>query len=206
MFPNRIYKIDDLIRSEHHHLQSDDVCGYLCDYAAGKGYGHSQINQDIYNFKKPMREKDSASWKYKEIAIRKIGEALENAVCEIVRTKWIFVPIPPSNARNSPDYDDRLVQMLKIVRPELDVREMIVQDSDTEPAHRDGSRDPRVIAKQLRFDQEQYSDNIHNIIIVDDVLTTGAHFKAAQNVIKAEIPQANICGLFIARAIHIDDT
>jgi hypothetical protein len=34
---------------------------------------------------------------------------------------------------------------------------------------------------------------------LDDVLTTGAHFRAAKRVLHARFPQAQIIGLFVAR-------
>jgi predicted amidophosphoribosyltransferase len=37
--------------------------------------------------------------------------------------------------------------------------------------------------------------------IFDDVLTTGAHFKAAQTVLRQQFPGAQIIGFFIARRV-----
>jgi predicted amidophosphoribosyltransferase len=37
------------------------------------------------------------------------------------------------------------------------------------------------------------------IALFDDVLTTGAHFVAARNVLRSRFPQAQIIGFFIAR-------
>ena len=35
----------------------------------------------------------------------------------------------------------------------------------------------------------------------DDVLTTGAHFKAVQALLQSQFPQTEIVGLFIARRV-----
>ena len=48
-----------------------------------------------------------------------------------------LVPIPPSKAKNDPLHDDRLIQMLRAIRPKgsLDIRELIVQMQSTAAAH-----------------------------------------------------------------------
>ena len=47
-------------------------------------------------------------------------------------------------------------------------------------------------------------DNIE-IAIVDDVITTGAHFKACQELILEQYPHAAIYGIFLAKTVWIDD-
>ena len=39
------------------------------------------------------------------------------------------------------------------------------------------------------------------IAIVDDVLTTGAHFRAASAILAAQFPEVQILGLFLARRV-----
>jgi predicted amidophosphoribosyltransferase len=39
------------------------------------------------------------------------------------------------------------------------------------------------------------------IAVVDDVLTTGAHFVAVSNILRREFPSTSIVGLFIARRV-----
>jgi predicted amidophosphoribosyltransferase len=41
------------------------------------------------------------------------------------------------------------------------------------------------------------------IILFDDVLTTGASFKAAQTLLRENFPNAPIAGIFIARNIKL---
>lgn len=40
------------------------------------------------------------------------------------------------------------------------------------------------------------------IALVDDVLTTGAHFKAAKGLLTDEFPRATVWGIFVARVVH----
>ena len=58
---------------------------------------------------------------------------------------------------------------------------------------------PERIGALYRID-EALMESVPGIIaIVDDILTTGAHFRAAKSVLSARFPGAAIVGLFIAR-------
>ena len=39
------------------------------------------------------------------------------------------------------------------------------------------------------------------VAVVDDLLTTGAHFRAAATVLKAAFPDIDVVGLFLARRV-----
>ena len=60
---------------------------------------------------------------------------------------------------------------------------------------------PKDLAARYELDPSITSDPIGSIAIVDDVLTTGAHFKAAQAVLSRAFPDSGIVGLFIARRV-----
>jgi orotate phosphoribosyltransferase len=40
------------------------------------------------------------------------------------------------------------------------------------------------------------------IVVFDDVLTGGSHFKAMKIVLRQRYPEVDIIGLFLARSIH----
>ena len=52
--PLRLSRIDDLTRSDHTFIETDDECLYLGEYNARKGYQFSKTNNLIFNLKKPM--------------------------------------------------------------------------------------------------------------------------------------------------------
>ena len=200
-FPTRFTKIDGLVLSDHHHLRSTDVCLYLGEYAAGAGFQHSFTNRLIINFKKPMSHAGKLEWKYKGKAIRCIAKAFERALGDDSLDDHTFVPIPPSKARNDPGYDDRMTQMLKAIPRNLDVQELIIQTKSTAAAH--SRNEPRLGPDKL---EGLYQINTtlefpkpRCIAVVDDVLTTGAHFRAVSSVLSGAFPGAKIIGLFIAR-------
>ena len=84
--------------------------------------------------------------------------------------------------------------------PQLDIRELIIQTENTEPAHVQRQRPtPDEIASIYEIDQALTIPAPKFIAIVDDVLTTGAHFRAMHSVLSDHFQEARIVGLFIAR-------
>ena len=119
------------------------------------------------------------------------------------------MPVPPSKALTHPDYDDRMTRVLLRIcqHPPLDVRELIVQVESTTAAHETKDRPrPEQIEAGYNIDENLTEPRPNGLMVVDDVLTTGAHFKAAQAILSRRFPKVPIVGLFIARrAVTIDD-
>ena len=94
--------------------------------------------------------------------------------------------------------------MLRAIRPTgpLDVRELVVQAQSTAAAHQVGGRPGPVDLLQLYHCDLTLLHPVPQIIgIFDDVLTTGAHFKAVQMLLRRQFPAARIIGFFIARRV-----
>ena len=94
--------------------------------------------------------------------------------------------------------------MLQSIRrqPRLDVRELIVQRESTAAVHD--------LAERPRPDQIQANYNIDEALrdpgprvigLFDDVLTTGAHYRAASAALKQAFPGVRVVGFFIARRV-----
>ena len=174
VFPGRFTEIDELTRPDHSWLTDDDRCYFLGEYTARQGYSYSPTNNLILNFKKEMDRREKPEWRYKEQAIQRAASAFRRALGTDPLSSLVFVPIPPSKTRNDPLYDDRVTRMLRAIGPDETVDEAL---TIPEPAF---------------------------IAIVDDVLTTGAHFRAASEVLTARFPAVRIVGLFIARRVPED--
>ena len=204
-FPNRLTKIDELMLPDHYYLDEEDVCYFLGEYTAGVGYAYSATNSLISNFKKSMERRGRAGWSYKAEAIQQVATAFRTALGENALIGTTFVPIPPSKAKNDPLYDDRMTQALRAMRPSppLDVREIIVQQLSMEAAHvrEDRRPPPQEISDGYGLDQRLFNPSPTCILIVDDVLTTGSHFRAAKMVLAKQFPATPIIGLFIARRV-----
>ena len=101
-------------------------------------------------------------------------------------------------------YDDRLVRMLKAIRatPALDVRELIIQTRSTDAVHDQTTRPrPEQIEAIYQVDTSLKTTPPSVIGLFDDILTTGAHFRAAQAVLQRAFPSVRVIGVFIARRV-----
>lgn len=203
-FPNRFTKIDDLNRQHHYYLTAEDTCYFLGEYTARAGYAASATNDLIMNMKKPMDRKDHADWRWKGYAISQAATAFRQATPAGQLDEITLVPIPPSKAKNDPLYDDRLTRMLHQIRPAppLDIRELVVQKQSIDAAHVSNVRPtPEELEKLYEIDLALAKEPKKLMAIVDDVLTTGAHFRAMKAVISRQYPNTRIVGLFIARRV-----
>ena len=202
IFPQRFTKVDDLTRGDHHYLTDGDSCYFIGEYTTSGGYNHSRTNDLILNFKKPIDKKGLPEWKYKLKAIQQAAEAFRISLGASELYGTTFVPIPPSKGKDDPLYDDRVMRMLNFIRPEppLDIRDVIVQTESVCASHgRDDRPGPNEIRALYWIDEELVAPQPVRIALVDDVLTTGAHFRAAKLALAAHFPDTTIVGLFIAR-------
>jgi hypothetical protein len=203
-FPQRLTKIDDLTRPDHWYLTEEDDCYFLGEYTARKGYAFSPTNQLILNFKKSMDKRGTPQWRYKDHAINEAAAAFRAALTGDLLNVLSLVPIPPSKAKTDPLYDDRVTRMLRGIRgqPPLDVRELIVQRASTAAVHDQVQRPrPEDIEANYTIDNALRNPAPRAIGVFDDVLTTGAHYRAACGVLRAAFPGTRVIGFFIARRV-----
>ena len=203
-FPQRLTAIDDLTRGDHWYLREGDVCHFIGEYTARKGSAYSATNSLILDFKMSVLNAGLPVWRHKEAAIATAAAVLRGAMHPSVLDKVVFVPMPPSKAKGDAGYDDRLVRMLRAVRPgrPLDVRELIVQTRSMEPSHQRSTR-PQAseIARRYRIDERLAVPEPGVVAVVDDLLTSGAHFRAAQRVLRRRFAGIEVVGLFLARRV-----
>lgn len=200
----RLTKIDQTTLADHCYLTEGDHCYYLTEYTARKGFNFSRANQLVLNFKKPVSARNRPEWRYKEQAIAEAANGFRGSIKASMFDTGTLVPIPPSKARHDPEYDDRVVRMIQAIRadPPLDIRELILQPLSTEPVHQSERRPrPEDIQGRYQLDNRLAVPHPQWIALVDDVLTTGAHFKAAQTILNEAFPEVPVIGLFIARRV-----
>jgi len=195
-------QVDDASRDDHYYLEEDDPVYYLREYTSHKGWSYGETNQLISNLKKSMDRAGSSDWVYKARAILRCAKEL-SAVAQADAT---WVPIPPSKAPSDPLYDDRLSQVLRKAFPQGDVRELVIQPVSIDASHTTGQSKP--IPSQLAAG---YSIDASlgppkpAVVVFDDILTTGSHFKAMQLKLAQAFPSVEVYGLVIARRVFPDD-
>lgn len=199
--------VDDLLRPLYAHLAATDQVYFLREYTSGRGFTHSETNRLILNLKKAPDRRGRTEWRYKEEAIRQVAREFRESLTLQRLHSVTFVPMPPSKRKDDPLYDDRMLRVLHAFDEErhLDIRELLVLAESTEPAHATAAR-PSI--EQLIANLEIEEDFSHppptSIALVDDVLTTGAHFVAAKRVLTARFPGLSVRGLFVARRVFDD--
>lgn len=207
-FPQRLTKVDEITRGDHTFLRDDDACFFLGEYTARKGFSHSATNNLIINFKKPLDRKGKPEWRFKAAKIAEAAKAMHSALKGYDLRSTTFVPVPPSKHRDDPLYDDRMMAMMGQLSGlflasngySLDIKELVSQRRSTAAAH-DGDARPRPedLVGIYDVDLGLLPNASGSIVICDDVLTTGSHYRAMCDVLRRHLPQATFAGLFLAR-------
>ncbi|MEO0551273.1 MAG: hypothetical protein AAFZ91_15250 [Pseudomonadota bacterium] len=201
-FPRKLSKIDELHLPDHHHLNSQDHCYYLGEYTARAGYSHSPTNNLIINFKKPMNRRGGRQWVYKLKAIRKAAEVMSFALKDTDFESVSFVPIPPSKRKTDPEYDDRVAQTLRLAfGTRSDIIDALTIAESREAYHNDTNRCPSALTDNLVVDLDELGKAKRTIVLFDDVITTGCHFRAMKDEILSIAPDKTIYGVFLARRV-----
>jgi hypothetical protein len=203
--PQKLRKIDDFTVGDHSWLASSDQCYYIWEYTARKGHGFSPANDFVWNLKiKPSAiDKSPLRYRHKLEAIAHAGQALRTFITrEFAETLATFVPIPCSKAVTDPEYDNRLHKVLATAFHgwDADVRDVLRLKHSTPADHESAERltfDELLGITELKGSFDSAPRQV--IVIVDDVLNSGKHFKVAQSLIQDRYPSAEIRGVFLAR-------
>ena len=201
--PNRLQQIDQLIVGDHYYIAPDDECYFCWEYVVKGGYVQYDVNDFIHNLEIPSDWPDPWRLVHKTKAIAFAAKALQSLIPADLKQASTFVPVPPSKIKGDPAHDDRLTRTLRsIVSPLRDVRELVLQNENT--VSKGKQIPPSERAANYRINEECASPDPTHIVLVDDVLTTGSHFKGAMMVLQQRYPGVPIVGLFLARAIRPD--
>ncbi|ULT73000.1 hypothetical protein [Pseudomonas sp. BC42] len=189
----------------YRYLDEGDFCYHFLEYTSGGGFGVSQGNQQILNLKKrPSSSERELYYKGKSVAFW--GDLLASALnLTAASVNSTFVPMPCSKPVGHVDYDDRMLKVLRRMSrltPQLDVRELLVQDASRTSQHEGERLSPEQIASYMSINQDALAAPIKDyLIVVDDVITMGASFKAAKILIERANISSQVVGLFLAKTV-----
>jgi hypothetical protein len=200
--------LDEHRRTEHAYLTASDQCRCLAEYLPASGYRASRVNQLIVNLKcRPsIAASDPRRLHYKLRAIDEVARVLRGALSRSAVESATWIPIPPSRPARDVDYDDRLQRILTAAFGDydLDLRGLLYQ---TETTAADHTRSRRLKAEALyrviALDHEALARKPPRarIVLFDDVLTTGKHYKCCERRLREALAQIPISGLFVARRV-----
>jgi hypothetical protein len=144
--------------------------------------------------------------RHKSEAVIHTGEALRTFFSrDFVEASATFVPIPGSKIVGDPEYDNRLARVLSTAFHgwNADVRDMLKLTRSTLADHESPERlgfDELLGITEAGASTEAPLRPI--VVLLDDVLNSGKHFKVAQQRIRERHPDVEIRGLFLARCIR----
>jgi predicted amidophosphoribosyltransferase len=185
---------------------------YARTYTARQGFEFSKTNQLILNLKKSVRA-SPPELHYKQQAIRRFAQEVIDLLTKrrSPDKSLTLVPMPPSKDRSHPEYDDRIEQVAQAIATQVQNVEwlpLLYMSQSIDSYHlRSGGRSPDEIYDLMQVESTEVSRYQPGSILVllDDVLTSGAHFTAARRRLLEAFPVADVIGIFWAKAISADD-
>jgi predicted amidophosphoribosyltransferase len=176
------------------------------------GFNFSPGNDLISNLKKDVvRHRRNANvMMHKRRAICKCAAMISQGLNPRWLASAVLVPVPPSNTQHDEAYDDRMLRVAQFVQildeppRAAEVRELVRQTSSVRKSHecQDGQRASiDELVDTYMLDESVACPSPARIAIIDDMLTTGRHFRAMDRVLRARFPNAQIVGVFITRRV-----
>lgn len=198
----RLLKLAPEKLSVHTRLTADDQIHYLFEYVSHKGPAFSRTNALIADLKVKPRGAAPTEAQSKEQAIIQCAEALRSALDPVWLRDATVVPMPSSKALDHPDHDDRMERICIALGREVDVRSLLRQRYSLPAAHEASKGERPSVDKLFRImavGETRVEPVPNHIVVVDDVLTSGTHYRAAHQRLRTHFPDLPISGLFIAR-------
>ena len=146
----------------------------------------------------PRRQRDKCE------AIATLAQWLRLALPRHEAEQSTWVPIPPSRCRTDPDFDDRLLQTLHLAFADydVDVRGLVYQRCNTAADHVVGTRlRASTLQALLCLDAQAIEARPlrRRIVLFDDVLTSGKHYRCCERSLHQALPAMPIDGVFLLR-------
>lgn len=179
------------------YLDDSDICYFARDYIAHGGFTAGQGNDLIFNYKKPVCERDKPSWRYKINAIKQFARELSAMKLD----DHYIAGMPSSKTPDDPEYDNRIAETLrelKLLKTSINIVAPFANRKTRPPLHAGGqTRSPDEIYNNLIW--QGLPGQLEYLLLVDDVLTTGSNFKACQRLLSENAPGTQLIGIFWAK-------
>lgn len=199
-------KLSDVFNGRPIYLTDDDLktCYIAREYISRGGYQASDDTNMIMNFKMGINVSSKRLY-YRDMAIKQFADEL----LELFQTdnfiNQTIIVIPSSKIKTDIEYDDRMDKVCAILRnnPNIHIIEPIRRKYSRQSRHTvDTKRDINSEYNELEWICSEWDNNISTVVILDDIITSGASFKACQNLILQHYPNINIFGVFWAVTVN----
>lgn len=187
-------------------LEHDDDCYFAREYTP-LGRGMNSVGTElVMNFK--LRSTDPNFHERKSLKTRAAYQFAEELAVFLQRQTAVC-HIPTSKLRGDPDYDPRfdyVLRRLMTLRPDVMVATPFTIASSHTAVHSGGERTSTACYRFLRW--QGLSGTSRSLVIFDDVITSGSHFKACQRLVRENAPDITIQGAFwtvtVSRPQNVD--
>ena len=195
--------VTDMSASNHRCLEPSDICVYYRVKEKHVYGSFTETNSIVTNFKKKpsICRSNQRMTEYKEDGVRTITKDVLSLFSRKRSGRFLLVPAITSKACDDVEYDNRLVRVCRAVSDKLDnvdCLDLLSVNESIASAHAGGSRSIDFIRSKIVVSPGYDLGGYDYVFIFDDVLTTGAHFKACQLELEREYG-IRACGLFWAR-------
>jgi hypothetical protein len=195
-------------RHQHSYIEPSDECWFIFEYRAGTSRTY-ELNQLIFDWKRTPSTAALVTNRHrsKENAISTVAAILRRCCGRQWAEEATWCPIPTSKVIGNPDYDDRLCRTIRMAFSgyDLDMRLLLRQTTNTPRDHvvaRRLSSDHLYKVLQVDLESMKQRQLRHRIVLFDDILTSGKHFKCCQRRLREALPEVPVCGLFFARRVE----
>jgi hypothetical protein len=182
-------------------LNADDVCYFAREYKSHGGYAASEANQLISNFKKKPSTRGTYQWPHKQRAAAQFANELRN----ILPPNSVIAFVPTSKIPTDPDYDPRFDMVrdyLLRIRADIRVESPVSRTKSCDAVHSGGTRKRAAVRESLEW--EGFKEEPETVMIIDDVITAGTHFRVIKDLI-GQNSNATVIGVFWARTVWPDE-
>lgn len=177
----KLYKLNQraLMLGEHSYLDTSDECYFMNQYECRQRNGIKSLILELKH------------------GNQSVARSMAEQIVAVLPAKWrltfTFVPMPSSSG-----VANGLTAMVKQMQVR-DKRDLILQERKTVPSHCGWRPAPHERQSIFAINELVADPKPTTIVIVDDVLTTGSHSRAAKLIVRSRWEEARVIGLFLAR-------
>ena len=202
----RPQRIDELSRRNHYFLNEQDTCYFFGEYSSRNGQPFGITSTLIRDLLHPASPAIAAQDTLKDKAMGRAAKWFRDAFDRDEIAKVTFVPLPQSGAGVVTDNDDRMFRILRRMGVGLDIRKLLEMTGSAATSEFGSIRSgPDVIYENMRVVLGLTEPQPKLIVLVDDLLTTGANYVAAKRRLQQLMADVPVCGFFIARKLLDSD-
>ncbi len=193
-------------KNQPSYLNPQDTCYFLDYHYSYLDKPNHDMSNQIGNFKKPVeRKSNQKEWYYRDQAVKLFAKHLAIFLqsCSDIH----IMAIPSSKKPDHPEYNHRFEDLFDSLAKQQAIPINIVMPinlkESTVAAHAGGERTIQGLLKNYLWQAKDLS-SINHLLVCDDVITSGAHFRAVSDFLHQNGYTNKITGLFFALHTYAD--